>query len=395
VTVRVLHVTPYFAPALAFGGPPRSILGLCRSLRRAGVEAAVFTTTASGRPTPLAVPEADTVEGVPVRYFPHAVPRGRFGARGLAAALAADVPRQDLVHVHGLWHLPGWLAARRARAARVPYVVSPRGMLDAAPMSRRAGAKRLAYWLVERRHLSRAALLHASSDHEARSLAGRGLRVPVVTLPNGVDVPDAGALARGTFRRRLGLDAGVPLIAFVGRVHPTKRLDLLAAAFARVREREPRARLAIAGPDEGGHRRRVEPLFAASAGAVHWTGELGERDTWAVLGDADALVLCSDSESFGRAVLEALAAGVPVVVTRTCPWGLVEAAGCGFWVPQDASDIAAALLRLLADRERARAMGQRGRALAQATYAWDGIARAMATHYRAVVARGAAPVNAR
>jgi glycosyltransferase involved in cell wall biosynthesis len=382
-------VTPYFAPALAFGGPPRTIHGLCRSLARAGVEVQVFTTTASGGARPLAVPALDRVDGVPVRYFPHAFPLSRYGARGLGAALTAEVRRSDVVHVHGLWHVPGWIAGRRARAAGVPCVISPRGMLDAGSMSGRRRLKRLAYRLVERRHLARAALLHAGSEQEARSLAERDLGVPVITLPNGVDLPAREMLQRGAFRRRLHLDAAAPLVAFLGRVHPVKRLDLLAAAFGRVRQRDPRAHLVIAGPDEGGHRRRLEPLFAPWAGAVHWMGELGEGDKWALLGDADALVLCSDSESFGQAVLEALAAAVPVVVTRTCPWEEVEREGCGVRVAQDPSDIAAALLRLIADRERARAMGARGRALAQSKYAWEGIARAMADHYRAVAGRPA------
>ena len=104
-------------------------------------------------------------------------------------------------------------------------------------------------------------------------------------------------------------------------------------------------------------------------------GEVGEADKWALLADADALVMCSDSESFGLSVLEAMAAAVPVVVTRTCPWEEVETAGCGFWVPHDARALRGALARLLGDPVRARAMGQKGRALARAKYSWDAIGR--------------------
>ena len=114
--------------------------------------------------------------------------------------------------------------------------------------------------------------------------------------------------------------------------------------------------------------------------AVHWIGEVGEADKWALLADADALVMCSDSESFGLSVLEAMAAAVPVVATRTCPWEEVETAGCGFSVPHDARALAGALGRLLDEPVRARAMGQKGRALARAKYSWDAIAGAMAGH---------------
>jgi glycosyltransferase involved in cell wall biosynthesis len=390
--LRVLHVAPYFAPAFAYGGPPRNILGLCRALQRTGVDVQVFTTTAGGAArAPLAVPHVDRYAGVPVRYFPHAFPRRVFGARGLGAALGSDLPGYDLAHVHGLWHLPGWTTARLARKAGRPYVISPRGMLDPGSVSHHARRKRLAYRLVERRLLGGAALLHAGSADEARTLADHG--GPVVTLPNGVDVPESEVVARGSFRQRLGLATDVPMIVFLGRIHPQKRLDLLAAAFAEVSVRQPSAHLVIAGPDDG-DRRRVEPLFAPLGRAVHWLGEVMEPSKWALLADADALVMCSESESFGSSALEALAAGVPVVVTRSCPWEEVEREGCGFWVTQDAGAIAAGLLALLSERGRARAMGEKGRALARAKYSWDVIGRGMADQYRAVIARRHARVAA-
>jgi len=387
--LRVLHVTPYFAPAFAYGGPPRSILGLCRGLDRAGVEVQVFTTTANGRASlPASSSDGDRHAGIAVRYFPRAFPRRLFGAAGLAPALEIQLGHCDLVHTHGLWHQPGWTAARHARRRLIPYVISPRGMLDAASIAHHAWRKRAAYWMRERGRLEEAALLHAASDAEASTLARRVPSVSVAMLPNGVDAPADEDLARGRFRHQLGLAAAdTPLIVFLGRLHPIKRLDLLAAAFAEVRARHRTARLVIAGPDENGYRGRVEPLFAPVRDAVHWTGEVGEADKWALLADADALVLCSDSESFGLSVLEAMAAAVPVVATRTCPWEEVETAGCGFSVPQDAHAVAGALGCLLGEPARARAMGQKGRELARAKYSWDSIAGAMAGHYEDVVAR--------
>jgi glycosyltransferase involved in cell wall biosynthesis len=389
-------VTPYFAPAFAYGGPPRSILGLCRGLAGAGVEVQVFTTTANGASSLPASPAGgDRCAGIAVRYFPRAFPRRLFGASGLAPALASEIGRHDLVHLHGLWHLPGWIAARHARRKLIPYVISPRGMLDAGSLAHHARRKRIATWALERRHLAGAALLHAASQAEAGTLAGRVPGVPVIMLPNGVDAPEDPRPARGSFRLRAGLATSAPLIVFLGRLHPIKRLDVLAAAFAAVRASHGAAQLAIAGPDEDGYRRRVEPLFASLGESVHWMGEVGEADKWALLADADALVLCSDSESFGLSVLEAMAAAVPVVVTRTVPWPEVETAGCGFWVPHDARAIGAALARLLDDPVRARAMGEKGRALAQARYSWDAIGRGMARRYQEIVARwpGLAPVE--
>src|SRR5207237_8283496 len=127
----VLHVSPYFAPAFASGGPPRSILGLCQGLQAHGVDVRVMTTTAGGaEELPAAASEPRAYEGVPAWYFPLAEPRRLWNAPALRRALARELTAYDLVHIHGLWHLPGWDAARLARRRGVPYVVSPRGMLD-------------------------------------------------------------------------------------------------------------------------------------------------------------------------------------------------------------------------------------------------------------------------
>jgi glycosyltransferase involved in cell wall biosynthesis len=391
-TLRVLHVTPYFAPAFGYGGPPRSILGLCRALQQVGVRVHVFTTTANGREELPA--RATQYEGVPVRYFPRRFPQRFFAAAELSRALAAEARNFDVLHVHGLWNLPAWAAAKQARQSGVPYVLSPRGMLLASALAKGPVRKRVAYQLRERTNLASAALLHATSTAEARALERQRLGVEIVTLPNGVDTPTDTTRRHGGVRARLGLDAQTPLIAFVGRIHPIKRLDLLAAAFARVHAVRPRAHLVIAGPDEAGHRSTVEPLFAAAGAAASWTGALDEAEKWALLADTDVLVLCSASENFGLSVAEALAAGVPVVVTRTCPWEDVATYGCGYWVEPDAAAIADGIVQLLDDPSGAEAMGGRGRALIREKYAWSAIAPIMAAHYASVAQRRGASVSA-
>ncbi len=383
--LRVLHVTPYFAPAFRYGGPPRSVLGLCRALGHAGIEVEVLTTTADGPfQLPPSPPEGEIYEGVAVRYLPRAFPRRLFGARGLGAALDAAIARSDLVHVHGLWNAPGWAAGRGARRADVPLVISPRGMLDPGSLAQHAWRKRIAYGFIERRSLLDAAFLHATSKAEARAVRAWAPGAPVVTLPNGVEAPPVPSTAAAELRRRLGVSDGSPIVTFLGRIHPIKRLDLLADAFARVLVARPESRLVIAGADERGHRREMEPRFAQR---VHWAGQLGEDDKWALLSASSLLVLCSDSESFGLSAAEAMAAGVPVVATRTCPWEEIESAGAGFWVAQEPEAIAEGMRALLADPARARAMGERGRVLVGRRYAWEAVASDMAEWYRAAVHR--------
>ena len=381
--MRVLHVAPYFAPAFRYGGPPRTILGLCRSLAEAGVDVEVFTTTANG-PEPLPpAPEGTTYEGVRVRYFPIAWPKRYWRGSGLGASLGRAMAGADLVHVHGLWNLTGWTAIARARAARRPYVISPRGMLQPAAMRRHRVMKTAAYWAVERAHLQAAAFLHATSPLEAHQLAEYG--PPVVSIPNGVTpvVVSAGAVER--LRARAKIDADDEVVMFLGRLHPIKRLDLLAGAFAAVHRARPRARLVIAGPDEGGYRRHIEHLFAPVADATRWLGAVDSETTWALFAASRTLVQCSDSESFGMSVAEALTAGLPAVVTDRSPWSQIGTLGCGYAVAHEPAAIASAVLQILEHPAEGCAMGARGKAWAHEVFGWDAIGRSMRDAYQQVL----------
>jgi glycosyltransferase involved in cell wall biosynthesis len=386
--MRVLHVTPYFAPAYVYGGPPRSIAGLCAALARLGVAVDVATTTAngSGAPLPPATAVPVTRDGVVVRYFPWSEPRWLWHATGLRPWLNREIAAYDVVHIHGLWHLPGWHAARLARRHRVPYVVSPRGMLEPEALAIRAGRKAVAFAAIEHQNLISAAWLHATSARECETLEARSLGPPVVLAANGVDV-DGLPSADPTPTLNAWKLADRPYLLFLGRVHPIKRLDLLAHAIGRLRNRA--FRLVVAGPDEGGHRAQLEPLFAQSGVEVVWTGPVDGAAKADLLTAARVLVLCSDSESFGLAAAEALAAGTPVIATRTLAWEQLEQSGAGRWVEQTPQAIAAALEDLLSDPNEARAMGQRGQLLATRLFTWTTSARTIADGYRRLAADAA------
>jgi glycosyltransferase involved in cell wall biosynthesis len=370
----VLHVAAYYAPAFVYGGPPRSVHALCGALRREGVDVQVFTTDANGAQSlPASITGAATFEDVPVRYFPRTFPRTPIGSRPLGEALRRELAGYDVVHIHGLWNRVVWAAARAASRASVPYVLSPRGMLQQAARAHRGWRKRAGWALIESRVVHGAAVLHATSDSERDTLTALGTGARVTFIPNGVDL--------GGLERR---PAAPPIVLFVGRIHPIKRVDLLIDAFAAVRERRCDARLVIAGPDEMGLMVSLAERAGRHAEAITWLGAVGERERAALLAQAATLVMCSDSESFGMSALEAMASGVPVVVTQTCPWRAIAEHDAGYWVGQSAHDIAAAVMQVLDDPLRAHAMGERGRQLAASAYGWRTIASAFALEYAAM-----------
>jgi glycosyltransferase involved in cell wall biosynthesis len=345
-----------------------------------GVDLEVFTTSANGEED-LPLNGRRQFEGVPVCYFQRGFPRRSFGASGMRQALKAKLPLVDLVHLHGLWNVPVWMSARECIATGVPFIVSPRGMLDSGSMAYHRLRKECCFWIWERRYLKRASLLHVTSRREAETLERLSLGPSIVNIPNGVSPPSAeeGANAESP--------ASAPVlrtVLYLGRLHRTKRIDLVVGAMDLVKRRYPGSRLVLAGPPDGLDVARILQSVAWR-GEVQVLGQVDDRTKWRLLADASVLVLCSDSESFGMTVVEALSIGTPVVATRTCPWEDLERERCGFWVEQRAKDVSDAILRVLEDPDEARAMGDRGRALVRNRYAWSAVARDMIDHYQQVV----------
>ena len=411
--MKLLHVVPTYVPAWRHGGPVVAVHGLCKALAARGHEVTVFTTNVHGAAT-LDVPQAAPValDGVTVWYFTVAAPRRLYRSPAMAAALAAGglaaagtsagvagasfarlagrtgVAAFDLVHLHSVFLWPTAAAARAAERAGVPYLVTPRGML-VGELLRRRGRLRKRLWIrfVERRTLARAAALHATSELEAEEAARLGLPLPpAYIVPNGVEAEpwepareaELAPAVRAALARR-------PLLLFLGRVSWKKGLDRLIAALAEV----PGATLAIAGNDEEGYCAHLDRRAAAAgvAGRVVHLGPVRGSDKAALLHGADALVLPSYSENFGNVVLEAMAAGLPVVVTPEVGLAaVVREHAAGVVTEGDPSLLAATLRGLLADAPARRAMGRRGAEAAARCFGWGPIAARMEEVYAAVLA---------
>ncbi len=349
----------------------------------------VFTTDADGPgrlPAPVAALRA--FEGVPVRYFPRSRPYAVLGSHELARHLAAAVAQASVVHVHGLWNRVAWSAFRAARRAGVPWVLSPRGMLDRGSLAHHGWRKRLVYPLADRAGIRQASLIHATSAAEEEGIRAWYPEAPIAIVPNGVDPALGGD---GISRVDLGLPEEGSLVVAVARLHPVKRLDLLVDAFAQVHERQPATRLVLAGPDEAGLWPALQARAGRHAGAVVWLGPVDADRRDALLRHASVFVLCSDSESFGMSLVEAMRAAVPVVVTDTCGWPAVASEGAGLVVAQRAGAIADGIAHLAALPDAGRSMGQAGRALVTRAYAWPAVAGRFLELYAEVARRGPSP----
>ncbi len=291
----------------------------------------------------------------------------------------------NLVHSHGLWSPLNHGACSFARSHRIPYVVSPRGMLEPWALGHRRWKKKLGWWLYQRRDIRGARCLHATSTAEATTLRSLGLRQPCAVITNGTIMPDVGPTSHQ--------DDWVPKkLLFMSRLHPVKGLPNLVAALTRV---TGSWECEIRGPEAvNGHRAEIEALVRQHQlhERVHFGKSLAGNDKWQALRDADVLVLPSHSENFGMVVAEALACGTPVITTKSTPWQDIQDHGCGWWVDNDVPSLAAALNEAITlPRIQLEMMGDKGRQLIQNRFTWGRIAEQMQTLYRWILGDGDEP----
>jgi glycosyltransferase involved in cell wall biosynthesis len=375
--MKILHVVPSYFPAERYGGPIRAVHELASATARRGHAVEVFTTNVDGpgiSDVPVGVP-VDR-DGVRVWYFPSPVGRRIYYSPAMGRKLRSSVNTFDVVHMHSVFLYPTWAAARAARQSGVPYVVAPHGMLVADLIRRKSGtAKGLAIALFERRNIAGATAVHVTSQGEADDLLALGLQPrKIVIVPNGVAIQPADR--PGTVQT----PDHAPQIIFLGRINWKKGLDRLIPALALV----PKAILILAGNDEEGYTQRLREI-ARDTGVVErvaFVGPVADNAKWDFIRKARLLVLPSYSENSGLVVLEAMAVGVPVVVTREVGLApVVAAAKAGIVCDGSPELLAAAINEVLADARRAAEMGAAGRHTAQQMFSWDIVAEKIQALY--------------
>ena len=376
--MRVLHVTSSIQAST--GGTATAVVGLARAQAAAGLNVTLLTTERQGVSSQYV-----DAQGVATRVV--APGTGKLVRHpDLAGAARELVARADVVHVHSLWEEVQHQAARAARAARVPYLITPHGMLTSWSLAQGRLKKQLYMAWRLRAMLRGAALIHYTSEIERADVTASLCSLPQsITEPLGVDLEEYRTLPpRGAFRARHPRLADHPIVLFLGRLHPGKGLEHLLPAMAALRHTD--AFLVAVGPDSEGYRAQLEQRARTLGidGRVLFTGLLQGADKVAALVDADVFCLPSDHENFGVAVIEALAAGTPALVSEHVPVGreIVER-GAGAIVPRAAAPLAAELDRWLGDAVLRRTASERGKSLAWEGYDWLQIARRWPEHYRA------------
>ena len=382
--MKVLQVVPSLAPE--WGGPVKVVNELAGALEVIGVSSEIIS--AQGRR--VGNPETVTND-IPIHLF-ETGPIARLWTAhtpGLKKTLARKIPDFDLVHIQELWHYPGYIASKIARSRNVPYIVTIHGELNEWNLQQKRLKKQIYMTAIQRGILQKSAALHAITQAESNRIRQLEIETPVAMIPNGIHTEEFENLPdRSQFVSRYPELENKLIVLFLGRIQQKKGLDILAQAFGNLVRTRHDVRLVVAGPDEDNTLTEVKTILK-SHGALEkavFPGMLTGEQKLEALSAADIFALTSYSEGFSVALLEALSAGLPLVITDECNFPEVGDSRAGFVVRPNESETASALMSLLDSADLRREMSQNARRLVRSNYTWERIAEKMFTLYENVIA---------
>ena len=384
--MRILNICAY---TWQTGGPPKIIYDHTEVVLRYGHQVDILSPISPGE-KPYPVPTGARLilcKRTPVvsRFF-------REFSTELYQYLNEHVRDYDVIHCHGLWHF-GTLAPFMLDRT-VVKVITIHGVLDRWVYAHNNWKKRLMDTLAQKAYLCRADLVQINNTDEREDVL-RYLGQPhpnVVIIPNGVKMSDFVNLPpKGTFRQKFGLPTDKKLVLFMSRLNAKKGLDLLLPGFRDYVRTHPDAVLALAGSDDGYE--AIARAFIAQhnlGDSIRMVGMLTGDDKKAALADADLFTLPSYSEGFSMAVLEAMAAGTPALVSDRVGFGeaIRQHEAAGLLTSLTAESVCKGLEKLLGNDALRQRVSENATALLRAQYDIDIVAKQLLDEYTKLVMAG-------
>lgn len=392
--MKVLHIIPSVASIR--GGPSKAIFEMSDSLNRHhNIEVEIVTTNDNGSEL-LNVPLEQKInyQGVSVRFFSlfsskFASIREFVFSSALTKWLWLNIQNYDLIHIHAIFSYPSTVAMIIARLRKVPYIVRPLGQLCEWSLRQSARKKQIYLKFIERANIKNAQALHLTSLQEQQEVANLNINTPALVLPHGLSIPPIIKDARQRLREYLKLPASEPIILFLSRLHHKKGLEYLIPALSKLAHH--RFTFVLAGSGSPEYEAEIESLLEKNniRNRTHIAGFVRGEIKDLLIQGSDLFALTSHSENFGVAVLEALAAGLPVIVTPGVALAsVVQENQLGYVTQLDVSAIASAIENYFINPQQAKEISARAYQFIQENYTWDNIATKMIKAYTTIINEG-------
>lgn len=386
--MKILHVLFDLAPSS--GGPAKAGVEMCNALAKAGNIVSIYTTDYKNSEfSGQTVCSEDQVE---ITYFP--IDKWSISkwpvSLALAHAIRKNIQYYDIVEIHSLYLFHTLVTAYYCRKYNIPYLIRPHGSLDPFLRKKNRFVKAIYHFLFENRNLNRASAIHYTAEDE-KNLAHFPLKIkaPAIIVPLGLNANDYANLPKkGRFRSKYPDLADKIIILYLGRINFKKGLDLLTKAFQRIAVNHPEARLVIAGPEDKGYGDKVHQWVQdyGIADKTIFTGMLLGEEKLAAFVDADLFVLPSYTENFGITIIEAMACGVPVVITdKVNIWREITNVQAGEVIQCNVPELESAIVKLIEDQLLRERYGSNGRRAVPEKFTWESTVQQLITEYQKII----------
>ena len=310
---------------LSSGGPSRSVPMLVKGLAELGVDITLMTIRSENM-------NIHAIEGTTAKLK---VLSPSFSRKEIAKYLADE--RFELIQIQSMWDLPYHKVMVEARRQNIPYIVTPRGMLEPWSLSQKKWKKKLAWWLYQRNDVQKSACVFTTAKMEAEHVRELGITTCKAVIPNGIETDG--------YPCKSSIEGVKKQVLFLSRVHVKKGIELLFEAWKRIHTDYQDWQLLVIGNGEAEYIHSLENRVE----------NLGLKDSIKVLppvfGEAkikvyqESALFClpSFSENFGMVIAEAMSCGTPVITTTNCPWNILNETNTGWCIDLSVDNLEHAL----------------------------------------------------
>ena len=299
---------------LACGGPSRSVPLLAKGLAELGVDITLMTIRSENM-------NIHALEGTTVKLK---VLEPSFSRTEIAKYLTKE--KFELIQIQSMWDFPYHKVMVEARRLGIPYIVTPRGMLEPWSLSQKKWKKKLAWWLYQRHDVQKSACVFTTAKMEAEHLSEVVFTTCKAVIPNGIET-DA-------YPCKTSVDGVKRQVLFLGRIHVKKGIELLLKAWKRIHSDYLDWQLLVVGNGEAEYihslEMKVESLELKDSIKI-LPPVFGEAKI-KVYQESALFCLPSYSENFGMVIAEAMSCGTPVITTTNCPWEILNKTSTGWCI---------------------------------------------------------------
>lgn len=311
------------------GGPSRSVPMLVKGLAELGVDVTLMTIRSTNM-------NIHALEGTTAKLK---VLEPSFSRKEIAQYLKSE--KFNLIQIQSMWDWPYHKVMVEARKLGIPYIVTPRGMLEPWSLSQKKWKKKLAWWLYQRNDVQKSVCVFTTAKMEADHISNLGITTSRAVIPNGIETD--------SYPCKTSIDVVNKQVLFLSRVHVKKGIEILFDAWKLIHSEFADWQLFVVGNGEDEYiqslENRVERLGLKDS--IRILPPVFGNDKTRIYQESALFCLPSFSENFGLVIAEAMSCGTPVITTTNCPWDILNETNTGWCIDLSVDNLEYALREAL------------------------------------------------